>query len=69
MTFWLVQADYRPLTERSPTYAFLSENGRTGKYIEKAFRRRYNHLSNVRVTELTEQEMESRSIRKWIMWI
>ena len=69
MTFWIVQADYRPLTERSPTYAFLSENGRTGKYIEKAFRRRYNHLSNVRVTELTEQEMESRSILKWIMWL
>lgn len=69
MTFWLVQADYRKLTENSPRYAFASDKGKTARDIERAFRRRYSHLANVRVKELTEQEMEEREIRKWIVWI
>lgn len=41
MTFWIVTADYRPLSERSPGYAFISATGRTAKQTERAFRQRY----------------------------
>ena len=69
MTYWIVQADYRPLTDLSPKYAFLAESGRTAKSVEKAFRKRYDQLQNIKVQQLTEQEMECDPIHQWIMWI
>lgn len=69
MTWWIVRADYRPLSEHSPRYAFVSDAGRTAREVAAEFRRRYSQLSNVQVRELTEEEMAAEPIRKWVMWI
>ena len=69
MTYWIVQADYRPLTDKSPRYAFLADDGRTKAYVKAEFLSRYPALKNVATKELTEEEMGKESLRKWIMWI
>ena len=38
MTFWVFQADYRPLTEKSPIYLFCSETGLTRKEADKVLK-------------------------------
>ena len=69
MTWWIVRADYRPLSDKSPRYAFLSGNSATARQVERAFRARGNQLQNVAVRQVTEQEMERDPIHVWVMWI
>lgn len=69
MTFWIVTADYRPLSERSPGYAFISATGQTAKQTERAFRQRYPVLKNVAVAQMTEDEMEQSPHCRWISWL
>ena len=69
MTWWIVRADYRPLSDKSPRYAFLSGGGATARQVERAFRARWNQLQNVAVRQVTEQEMEQDPIHVWVMWI
>lgn len=69
MTYWEVQADYRPMNVKSPVYLFLSDTGRTEHYVRRAFLRRYPALKNIRVREMEEDEMEQQPGRIWISWI
>lgn len=69
MTFWLIRADYRPLTEKTPKRAYVSDSGRTERYVKHEFLIRFPALRNIEVKQVTEEEMERLSVRKWIMWI
>ena len=68
MTFWVFQADYRPLTEKSPIYLFCSETGLPRKEAKARFLARYQ-FNNLRFTEISEEDMEKHSQRKYIMWL
>lgn len=69
MKFYIITADYRPLSAQSPKYAFVSEQKSNIAVARRKFRNKFLGLPYVEVKELTEDEMEKHPLFKWIAWL
>lgn len=69
MTFWIVTADYRPPSDKSPRYAFCAEKSAAKANILRRFEACYPALKVIKIDQLTQDEMGAHPLARWISWL